>query len=144
MAVAFAREGADVAIVFNSDEKGAQETKRMVERERRRCLAIKADVGREQEVARVYREAVPELGGLDILVNNAAVEQRGTWEEFELDDWDRILRTNLTGYFLMIREALRGGHIKEVPGSSTPDPFRDWRAVQPTWPTPLRKAGFTR
>jgi NAD(P)-dependent dehydrogenase (short-subunit alcohol dehydrogenase family) len=113
VAIAFAREGADVAIVFNTDEKGAQETKRMVERERRRCLAFKADVGREPDVARVYREAVPELGGLDILVNNAGVEQRGKWEDFSLADWERILRTNLTGYFLMIREALRGDHLKQ-------------------------------
>lgn len=113
VAVAFAREGADVAIVFHSDDKGAQETRRLVEREGRRCLAVKGDVSREADVARIYREAVPELGGLDILVNNAAVEQRGKWEEYKLEDWERILRTNLTGYFLMIREALRGGHLRE-------------------------------
>jgi NAD(P)-dependent dehydrogenase (short-subunit alcohol dehydrogenase family) len=113
VAIAFAREGADVAIVFHSDEKAARETQRMVEREQRRCLVLKADVSKEADVGRIFRDAVPELGGLDILVNNAAVEQRGEWEEFALETWERILRTNLTGYFLMIREALRGKHLKE-------------------------------
>ena len=85
----------------------------MVEREQRRCILAKADVSKEADVGRIFRDAVPELGGLDILVNNAAVEQRGEWEEFPLEAWERILRTNLTGYFLMIREALRGKHLKE-------------------------------
>ncbi len=111
VAVAFAQEGADVAIVYNRDEAGAQETRRQVERAGRRCVVVKADVGREEDVARVYREAVPALGGLDVLVNNAGVEQRASWEELSLADWERILRTNLTGYFLMVREALRGKHL---------------------------------
>src|SRR5207245_1673541 len=90
----------------------------LVEAEERRCILVKADVGREADVARIYREAIPALGGLDILVNNAGVEQRGKWEDFALPDWERILRTNLTGAFLMIRVALRGGHLAElrVPG----------------------------
>lgn len=113
VAVAFAREGADIAVVYNADDAGARETERLVREQGRRCVLVKADVGVEGEVARVFGEAVPALGGLDILVNNAGVEQRGKWEEFELDAWNRILQTNLTGCFLMVREALRGGHLKE-------------------------------
>lgn len=111
VAVAFAREGADVAIVYHRDEQGARDTCRQVEQAGGRCVVAQADVGSEAEVVRLYREVMPQLGGLDVLVNNAAVEQRGSWEDFEVADWERLLRTNLTGYFLMIREALRAGHL---------------------------------
>lgn len=111
VAEAFAREGADVAIVFHTDERGAAETGRRVRQHERRFLAVKADVGRPAEVERIYREVAGAFGGVDVLVNNAGVEQRGSWEDFEVADFERILRTNLTGYFLMIREALRGGHL---------------------------------
>jgi NAD(P)-dependent dehydrogenase (short-subunit alcohol dehydrogenase family) len=113
VAIAFAREGADVAIVYFEDDASAAETRQAVEALGRKCVAIKADVGIEEDVARIYREAIGGLGGLEILVNNAAVEHRSKWEELGLDTWNRVLQTNLTGYFLMIREALRGGHLKE-------------------------------
>lgn len=112
VAVAFAREGADSAVVYRSDDKSAEETRRLVQAEERRCALVRADVRLEAEVARIYQEAMAALGGLDVLVNNAAVEQRGKWEDFELAAWERVLQTNLTGYFLMVREALRGGHLK--------------------------------
>lgn len=113
VAVAFAREGADVAIVFQRDQKSAEETKRLVEAHGRRCFPVQADVSREDEVVRVFRDAIPQLGGLDVLVNNAGVEQRGEWESYGYDDFLRLLQVNLGGYFLMVREALRGGHLKE-------------------------------
>lgn len=113
VAVAFAREGADSAIVYRTSDQDARETCRQVEAEGRRCFAQKADVGDETQVRSLYQHVIPKLGGLDVLVNNAGVEQRGKWEEFRLEDWERILRTNLTGDFLMTREALRGGHLKD-------------------------------
>lgn len=113
VAAAFAREGADVAIAYLDDRAGAAETRRQVVAAGRRCVAVQADVGVEAEVKRFYEEAMPALGGLDILVNNAGVEQRGRWEDYPVEAWERILRTNLIGYFLMIREALRGGHLRE-------------------------------
>lgn len=112
VAVAFAREGADVGIVYLDDRTAAAETRRLVEAAGRRCVVVQGDVGVESDVARLYAEAIPALGGLDILVNNAGVEQRGKWEEYPVEAWERILRTNLIGYFLMIREALRGGHLQ--------------------------------
>jgi NAD(P)-dependent dehydrogenase (short-subunit alcohol dehydrogenase family) len=107
VAIAFAREGADVAIVFQSDVRAALETRGQVEQHDRRCVLLQGDVGKESDVARLVPEAVKALGGLEVLVNNAGVEQRGKWEEFSLEDWDRILRSNLTGAFLMVREVLR-------------------------------------
>ena len=113
VAVAFAREGADLVVVYHSDDAAAAETKRLVEAEGRRCLPVRADVSDEDEVDRIYREAIPFLGGLDVLVNNAGVEQRGAWERFAVADFERIVRTNLTGTFLMVRAALRDGHLRE-------------------------------
>ena len=112
VAVAFAREGADVAITWFTDEDGAKETCRQVEAAGRKCIAVQVDVGREADVARFYAEVIPKLGGLDVLVNNAGTEQRGKWEDYPVEAWERLLRTNLIGYFLMVREALRGGHLK--------------------------------
>ena len=112
VAVAFAREGADVAIAYLDDRAAAAETRKQIEAAGRRCLAVQADVGIEAEVQRFYQEAIPMLGSLDILVNNAGTEQRGKWEDYPVEAWERLLRTNLIGYFLMIREALRGDHLR--------------------------------
>ena len=112
VAVAFAREGADVAIAYLDDRVAAAETRQQIEAAGRRCLAVQADVGIEAEVQRFYQEAIPMLGALDILVNNAGTEQRGKWEDYPVEAWERLLRTNLIGYFLMIREALRGNHLR--------------------------------
>jgi len=111
--LAFARQGADVAFVYNSDDRSAAATAGEVEEIGRRCRAIRADVGSEPDVVRVWQEALGALGGIDVLVNVAGVEQRGAWEDFALDDWERILRTNLTGSFLMIREGLRRGALRK-------------------------------
>ncbi len=113
VALAYAREGADVSIVYHTDRDGAEETCRLAGETGRRCLALQADVADEAQVRNLYERTAAELGGVDILVNNAAVEQRGKWEEFELADFERILRTNLVGYFLMVREGLRGNYLRE-------------------------------
>jgi NAD(P)-dependent dehydrogenase (short-subunit alcohol dehydrogenase family) len=113
VAIAFASEGADSAIVYHTDEQGAAETKALVEKAGQRCTTIRADVSQEADAARIFAEAIPALGGLDILVNNAAVEKRGEWESFSLADFHRLMEVNLGGYFLMIREALRGKHLQE-------------------------------
>jgi NAD(P)-dependent dehydrogenase (short-subunit alcohol dehydrogenase family) len=113
VAVAFAREGASSAIVYLDDDASARETVALCARAGGTCVPVKADVGREDQVARLFAEATARLGGLDVLVSNAAVEQRGKWETFALADWERILRTNLTGAFLLVRAALAGGHLRE-------------------------------
>jgi len=114
VAEAFAREGADVAIVFRNDVQGAQETKRKVEAHGRSCGLVQADVSDEGDVVRAVREGRAALSDeLHILVNNAGVEQRGQWESYDYDDFLRILRVNVGGYFLMAREVLRTGLLKE-------------------------------
>ncbi|HEX8162740.1 MAG TPA: SDR family oxidoreductase [Pyrinomonadaceae bacterium] len=116
VAVLFAREGADVAIVYLEEEQAdAEETRRAVEAEGRRALLIPGDV----KVSAFCRDAVErtvwELGKLDILVNNAAFQQhQESLEEVTEEQWDRTFRTNIYGYFYMAKAAL--AHLK--PGSA--------------------------
>src|SRR5690606_2378914 len=78
-AVHFAREGADVAVVYLDEDEDAKETKRLVEAEGRRCLLIRGDVREKATAEEAVRRTVEELGGLDVLVNNAA------WQEVRED-----------------------------------------------------------
>jgi NAD(P)-dependent dehydrogenase (short-subunit alcohol dehydrogenase family) len=113
VAVLFAREGADVSIVYLPVEQvDAEETRAAVEAEGRRALLIPGDV-REPEFCReAVERTVEEFGKLDILVNNAAFQQhQETIEEVSDEQFDRTFKTNIYGYFYMARAALR--HMDE-------------------------------
>ncbi|HEY9064886.1 MAG TPA: SDR family oxidoreductase [Burkholderiaceae bacterium] len=116
VAVLFAREGADVAIIYLSEHGDADETRRWVEAEGRRCLTIPGDVKNSTFCRDAVERTVDALGKLDILVNNAAFQEHAASLE-EIDDarFDETLRTNVYGYFQMARAALphlpRGGSI---------------------------------
>jgi NAD(P)-dependent dehydrogenase (short-subunit alcohol dehydrogenase family) len=115
VAVLFAREGADVAIVYLSESGDAEETKRCVEKEGRRCLTIAGDVRDPAFCAAVVRQTVDAFGKLDVLVNNAAFQEHAmALEEITEEHFDMTLRTNLYGYFHMTKAALP--HLR--PGSS--------------------------
>lgn len=107
VAVLFAREGADVAIGYLNEHGDAEETKRAVEAEGRRALLIPGDVSDPSYAERAVAAAVTELGGLHILVNNAAYQQhRKSLEDITDEQLDRTFRTNIYGYFYMARAAL--------------------------------------
>jgi NAD(P)-dependent dehydrogenase (short-subunit alcohol dehydrogenase family) len=108
VAVLYAREGADVAIVYQKQEQvDAQETRRAVEAEGRRCLLIAGDVSDPDFCTFAVSRTVRELRRLDILVNNAAYQQhQEALEDIALAQWDRTFRTNIYGYFYMVRAAL--------------------------------------
>lgn len=107
VAVLFAREGADVAIVHLEEDDDAAETCRLVEAEGRRCLAIRGDVGDKALCDDAVRQTVEALGGLDILVNNAA-EQHPDKELTDIteDQLKRTFQTNIFGYVFMAQAAL--------------------------------------
>jgi len=112
VAVLFAREGADVAIVYLSEDEDAEETKRAVEGEGRRALLIAGDVTDSSFCEDAVETTVRELGGLDILVNNAAYQEHlPSLEQITDEQLDRTFRTNIYGYFFMARAALK--HLKE-------------------------------
>ncbi len=116
VAVLFAREGADVAIVYlTAEQEDAEETRRAVEAEGRRALLLPGDVKSSEFCRDAVERTVGALGRLDVLVNNAAFQQhQDSLEDISDEQWDRTFRTNIYGYFYMAKAALR--HLK--PGSS--------------------------
>src|SRR5690606_2732018 len=116
VAIAYAREGADVAIVHLPEEADdAAETGRLVEAEGRRFHAMALDLTEEQACVDAVAGAVEALGGLDILVSNAAYQrQRDGIETMQVAEIDRVFRTNLVAAIVLAREAVP--HLQ--PGSS--------------------------
>lgn len=107
VAVLFAREGADVAIVYLSEHADAEVTKKAVESEGRRCIAISGDVANRRFCAAVIKRTVQKLGRLDVLVNNAAFQLHAREIEDLTDKhFDTTLQTNLYGMFHLCRAAI--------------------------------------
>ena len=117
VAVLFAREGADVAIVYlKAEQSDAKETQRAVVKEGRQALLLPGDVTDRKFCDGAVKKTVQKLGRLDILVNNAAYQETRTGlVEISDDEWDLTFRTNIYGYFYMARAALEylpaGGSI---------------------------------
>ncbi len=111
VAVLYAREGADVAIVYLNEHEDAEETKRCVEAEGRRCLLIPGDVRDAQFCKQAVQKTLDTLGKLDVLVNNAAFQQHAAGlEEITEEHFDMTIKTNIYGYFHMAKAALP--HLK--------------------------------
>jgi len=111
VAVLFAREGADIAIVYLNEHDDAKETERMVKAEGKRCLLIAGDIGYESFCRGAVERAMREFGKLDILVNNAAEQHpRQSIEEIDREQLERTFRTNIFGMFYMTKAALK--HMK--------------------------------
>jgi NAD(P)-dependent dehydrogenase (short-subunit alcohol dehydrogenase family) len=108
VAVLYAREGADVAIMYlEEEEQDAQETRRAIEKAGTRALLIPSDVRDLSACKKAVKRCVDELGGIDILVNNAAYQQhRDKAEELSEEQWDLTFKTNIYGYFYMVKAAL--------------------------------------
>ena len=108
VAVLYAREGADVAIIYLDEEQvDAEQTKRAVEKEGRRCLLLPGDVSDPDFCTFAVSRCVAEFDHLDILVNNAAYQQhQESLENIPLEQWEHTFRTNIFGYFYMVRAAL--------------------------------------
>ncbi|HMU56535.1 MAG TPA: SDR family oxidoreductase [Nitrospira sp.] len=112
VAIAYAREGADVSVVYLDEHKDAEETRRLVEQEGRRCLTIAGDVGDEAFCRNAVEQTVTELGRLDVLVNNAAEQHpRERLEDITAEQLDRTFRTNIFSFFYASKAALP--HLKE-------------------------------
>ena len=108
VAILFAREGADVAIVYLKDEESdAAVTRERVQAEGRKCILIAGDVSRQSFCQRAVARTVKELGSLDILVNNAAFQvHTSRFEDLTAEHFDETLKTNLYGYFFMAQAAV--------------------------------------
>lgn len=107
VAVAFAKEGADVVIAYLDEHDDARRTVELVEEAGRSCWALAADLSTEAECDRVVDAAVESLGGLDLLVNNLATQQpQDSLLDITTEQWERTLATNLSSYFWTTRAAL--------------------------------------
>ncbi|MGO4377545.1 SDR family oxidoreductase [Pseudoduganella sp. RAF53_2] len=113
VAVLYAREGADVALVYLSDEQAdAVETKRCVEAEGQRCILIPGDVRDPQFCYHAVDETIQAFGKLDVLVNNAAYQEHAAkLEDISEERFDLTMKTNIYGYFHMAKAALP--HMKK-------------------------------
>jgi NAD(P)-dependent dehydrogenase (short-subunit alcohol dehydrogenase family) len=112
VAVLYAREGADVAIVYLSEDEDAQETAQAVEAEGRRAILIPGDVSEPDFCRQAVETTVQELGKLDILVNNAAFQEHlSSLEDLSVEQLDRTFKTNIYGYFFMAQASLP--HLSE-------------------------------
>ena len=115
VSVLFAREGADVAIVYLDEDDDARETQRHIEAEGQRCLLIPGDVKDPAFCKQAVAQTVDAFGKLDVLVNNAAFQEHAdSLEDITEERFDETLRTNVYGYFHMAKAALP--HLSE--GSS--------------------------
>lgn len=116
-----AKDGASVAITYNSSPAKAEEVVKAIEADGGKAIAIKADSASPQKIAQAIEETVSRLGRLDILVNNAGIGTMGPIEQTTLEDLDQIIAVNLRGVFIAIQTALKflpeGGRIINI-GSS--------------------------
>lgn len=104
-ALLFAREGAAVAVV-DLDEEGGQAVVRSIVAEGGRAIFVAGDVSLEADCQRAVRQTVDELGGLDILFNNAGIIRRATVEETTEKEWDRVMAVNVKSIFLLSKYAI--------------------------------------
>jgi NAD(P)-dependent dehydrogenase (short-subunit alcohol dehydrogenase family) len=115
VAIAYAREGADVLISYLSEDSDAKDTAGYVEQAGRRAVLVKGDVADPQHCRDIIKTAIDELGGVDILVSNAAYQMtHETLDEISDDEWDYTFDTNIGAMFRLCKAAVP--HMK--PGSS--------------------------
>lgn len=108
----FAREGADVAVAYLSEDNDAEETKRLVEAEGARCILIPGDLGEEKNCIAAVERTVKDLGRLNILVNNAAEQHpQQKLEDITEEQLVRTFRTNIFAYFFLTKAAMK--HLGE-------------------------------
>ena len=112
VAIAFAKEGADVAIVYLNEHDDAKEAKLLVEKQGRRAVLIAGDIGDEAFCQQAVQQTVDELGRLDILINNAAEQHpQESIEDISAQQLERTFRTNIFSMFFMTKAAMK--HLKE-------------------------------
>jgi NAD(P)-dependent dehydrogenase (short-subunit alcohol dehydrogenase family) len=111
VAIAFAKEGADILIVYLEEHDDARETQQRVEKHGRRCIALAGDVGDPECCEKAVRCALDEFGRLDVLVNNAAEQHPSSLEELSDQQLERTFRTNVFAAFYLTRAALP--HLRE-------------------------------
>ena len=108
VAIFYAKEGADVSIVYYNEHEDAKETKKLVEKEGRKCLLIPGDLAQESFCKKSVTETIKTFKKLDILVNNAAVQKpQKSIENIDAAQLERTFKVNIFSYFYMVKAALK-------------------------------------
>jgi len=107
IALALGQSGADVVVNFVAGEDKAEQVCREIREFGVRAIAVKADVSDEDQVMAMFARMMEEFGTIDVLVNNAGLQQDAPFENLTLKQWNKVLGVNLTGQFLCAREAVR-------------------------------------
>jgi glucose 1-dehydrogenase len=107
VAIELGKAGADVVVNYVRGEDQAHEVVAEIEKSGSRALALGADVSREDQVSVMFERMKAELGTIDILINNAGLQQDAPIDEMTLEQWNLVINVNLTGQFLCAREAVR-------------------------------------
>ena len=108
VALAMAREGADIALVYASNEEAAQQTRQQIESQGVCARCYRCDVSSFEETARITEQVLKDFGGVDILVNNAGITRDSLIFQMKEEDFDRVIDTNLKGAFHMIKHCTPG------------------------------------
>ncbi|TYP84615.1 SDR family oxidoreductase [Blastococcus xanthinilyticus] len=107
VAIAFAREGADVLISYLNEHEDAQDTAKYVEQAGRRCVLVPGDLADRAHAKTIVPKAVEEFGRIDILINNAAYQMsHDSLEEISDEEWDFTVATNLSAMFTLTKDAI--------------------------------------
>lgn len=116
IAIAFGQQGANVVVNYHSDEEGANDTLETIKKAGGDGFIYKADVGNEEEVVSMFKKTVDEFKTIDVVVNNAGIQKDNSFAEMTLEQWNKVISTNLTGQFLCAREAVKHFNSKEQAG----------------------------
>ena len=106
-AIAFAAAGASVAVNYNSSKDKADAVVAEIERDGGAAFAFEADTSDEADVQRLFAETVERYGAVDVVFANAGLQKDAAFADMTLADWQKVLDVNLTGQFLVAREAVR-------------------------------------
>ena len=107
VAIAFAREGADVLISYLSEDADAEETARLVREAGRRAVLVRGDISQARQCREIIERAVAEFGRIDVLVSNAAYQMsHDSLEEIADEEWEHTFATNVSAFFYLVKAAL--------------------------------------
>ena len=107
VALALARAGADVIVNYGGSVEGARKTVESIELLGRQAVAVQADVSKEGDVEAMFDRMMDEFGVIDVLVNNAGLQQDAAFTDMTLQQWEKAIDVNLTGMFLCARRAVK-------------------------------------
>ncbi len=137
VAIAFAREGADLVVSYLDEDDDAAEIKGWVEKAGRKCVLVPGDMSRPEHCERIVATAVKELGGLEILVNNAAYQKvTQKFEDITIADWDKTFQVNINAMFYITKFAVphmtKGGAIVNTSSVNSKHPMPSLLAYSAT------------